>query len=142
LRANGFDLVDGQRSDTGELLAVEQQQRSGDAVGQIDGVVVQESGDLCPAFVAAAGGVAWGAAQGGDGEGFGVVSGGGPLQEVPDVVAGRPAGQVVLDVALPEVGQGDAPVGEPGQEADRGGDVGPGVLGVAAGPFGVLGSGS
>ena len=55
LRAFGFDLVEGDRDDPGQLLAVEQQQGAGDAVGELDGVVVQEPGDLRPAFVVGGG---------------------------------------------------------------------------------------
>ena len=108
----------------------------------LDGVVVQESGDLGPAFVAAGGGLAGGAARAWGREGVGVAAGGGPLQEVPHLVARRPAGQVGVDVALPDVGQGGSVVGEPGQEVDRGGDVEVGVPGVAAFSVGVFGGGT
>jgi hypothetical protein len=55
LRALSFDLVVGDRHDPGQVLAVEQQQCSGDPVGEFDGVVVQEPGDLGPPFVVVGG---------------------------------------------------------------------------------------
>ena len=64
-------------------------------------------------------------------------AGGGPLQEVAHPVAGRRlTGQVGVDVGLADLGQGGSVVGEPVQQADRGGDVDAGVAGVAAGPVG------
>ena len=122
-----------------ELLAVEQQQRSGDPVGGLDGVVVQESGDLRPAFVAAGGRRSGGAAQCGDVEAVGVTAGGGPVQEVPHLIARRPAREVGVDVALPDVGQGGPVIAEPAQQVDGGGDVDVSVAGVAAFSMGLFG---
>ena len=51
LRTLAADLLGGQGGDPGQVLAVEQQQGAGDPVGELEGVVVQESGDLGPACV-------------------------------------------------------------------------------------------
>lgn len=47
-------------------MAMERQLRSGDAVGDIDGVIVLESDDVCAAFVPVRGGRPCPAAQRGD----------------------------------------------------------------------------
>jgi hypothetical protein len=121
-------------------LAVEQQQGAGDAVGEVEGLVVQEPADLGLAFVA--GGGAGVAAGVGDRDRAGVYGASGRLQEVPHPVAGwRGVGQVGVDVGLPQVGQCAVPVGEPVQQVDRGVDVDAGVVVVGAGPVGVRGGG-
>jgi hypothetical protein len=51
LPALGSELVVGDRHDPGQVLVVEQQQRAGDPVGELDGPVLQEPGDLRPALV-------------------------------------------------------------------------------------------
>jgi hypothetical protein len=54
----------------------------------------------------------------GDLQGRALLAGGGPGQEVPDVVGGRAGGQLGLRVALTAGGQGEAVPAEPGQEGD------------------------
>jgi hypothetical protein len=91
-------------------LAVEQQQRSGDPVGEIDGVVVREPGEQRGSFGLAGGGASLSAA-GRDAQCLGVAASRGPVEEVADVVGGRAAaGQSEVDGVLVEIGQGGAAV--------------------------------
>src|SRR5947207_9273366 len=68
-----------------------------------------------------------------------VLAGGGPGQEVPDVVGGRAGGEPGLHVALTAGSQGEVMVPQPGQEGDYGEDLVPGAAGDGAGAGAGLG---
>jgi hypothetical protein len=53
------DLVAGDDGDAGELLGVEQHEAAGDAVGELEGVVVEQPGEDVPAGVGVGGGSGW-----------------------------------------------------------------------------------
>ena len=121
-------------SDPGQLLAVAQQQAAGDAVGQLQGVVVQEPGQEFPPLVGAGGRtVVTGA--GGHAQPVGVAVVGGPGEEVSDVGRGRTGGgEPGVQVARADLVQGGPAGAQPGQEGDGGADPDVRVPGVGAWP--------
>src|SRR5262249_60440874 len=70
------DLAGGHGGDPGQLLAVEQEQASGGAVGEVEGVVVQQPGGQGPALVLAGCGAAAAGRGGGRGHRAGPPGGG------------------------------------------------------------------
>ena len=137
------DLVGGHDGDPGQVLAVAEQEGAGDSVGDVKGVVVQESGDQCPALVGIGGGAGH-PAQWRHGQGGAVVVLGSPAQEVAGGVGGGSAAEPPVDVTLAAAGQRDALPVDPVQEPGGGEQLGAGIvgrgsaggvlLGAAAGP--------
>src|SRR5680860_14575 len=114
--------------DPGQLLAVAQQQGTGDSVGEFQGVVVQETGDQCPALISVEG-CSRRSREGRYEHRGAVVVFGGPAQEVPDGVAGGSVREPAVDVALTALGKRDASLIEPAQEAGGDEQLGAGVAG-------------
>ncbi len=123
-----LDLVSGHDRDAGQVLAVAEQERAGDTVGVVEGVVMQEAGQQRPAVVAVDGCPGRPAKCGHQQRGAVVVFGG-PAEEVPDRVAREPAGQPAVDVGLPGSAEGEPWLVEPVQEAAGGQELGAGVAG-------------
>jgi hypothetical protein len=94
------DLAGGHGGYPRQLLAVEQEQASGGAVGEVEGAVVQQAGGLCPAVVLAGGGAA-AVGRAGDVERRAVPAGGCPGEEVADLAGAGAGCQPVVDVGLP-----------------------------------------
>jgi hypothetical protein len=100
------DLVGGEMGDRGDALGIEQEQQPGDPVRDVEGVVVEETSGVVPAFL----GVVWagGALPPGraEGEAGGVSVGDGPPDEVGGLVGvAVSAGRPVVEVGLGAVGQ-------------------------------------
>ena len=132
-------LFGGHHRDPGQLLAIAQQQGAGDPVGDLEGVVVQEALDQGPALISVEG--CSGRSRDGRHEHDGaVVVFGGPAQEVPDGVTGWSVREPAVDVTVTAVGEGDATLMEPAQEAAGDDQLGAGVAG--RGPAGGVVAGS
>jgi len=98
------------------VLAEQEQQAAGGPVGEVEGRVAEQAVDEFPSL-AGVGRSASPALRAGDLQAQAVLAGGGPGQEVPDVVGGRAGGEPGLHVALTAGGQGEAMVSQPGQRA-------------------------
>lgn len=120
------------------MLAEQEQQAAGSPVGEVKGRVVQKAVNEFPSLAGVGRGACF-ALRPGDLQGQAVLAGGGPGQEVPDVVGGRAGGQPGLHVALTAGGQGEAVPAEPGQEGDHGQDLVPGAAGDDTGAGAGLG---
>ena len=97
-------LFGGHYRDPGQLLAVAEQEGAGDPVGELQGVVVVEAGDQGPARVGF-GGRSGRSPQGRHEQRGAVVVFGGPVEEVPNRVAGRALGKPGVDIALAALGR-------------------------------------
>ena len=121
-------LFGGHDGDPGQVLAVAHQQGTGDSVGELEGVVVQETSDQRPALISVEG--CSGRSRDGRHEHDGaVVVLGGPAQEGPDGVTGWSVREPAVDVTLTAVGQRDATLIEPAQETAGDEQLGAGVAG-------------
>jgi len=94
------------------VLAEQQEQAAGGAVGEVEGVVVQEAADEIPPLAGGSRG-AGPALRSGDVQLLAALAIGGPGQEVPDVVGGGAGGQPGFGVALAARGQGEVAAAEP-----------------------------
>ena len=94
-------VVNGQLDDVREGLSVEEDQQAGDAIFEIDGVVVEEFASSDPSVVLAGRRDVGLCADDGDGDVVGVAVVAGPEQELACVVAaGRAGGEILVDVSL------------------------------------------
>ncbi len=83
------DLAGGHGGDTRQLLAVEQEQAASGPVGEVEGVIVQQPGYLCPPLVlASSGAVVVGGGR--DVQVRAAAAGCGPEQEVSRLAGSRP----------------------------------------------------
>jgi hypothetical protein len=89
------DLAGGDGGDTRQLLAVEQEQAASGPVGEVEGVVVQQPGHLCPPLVLGGSGAVV-AGGGRDVQVRAVAAGCGPEQEVSRLAGSRPGAQLVV----------------------------------------------
>lgn len=123
--ASEVDVLDGEFTDGGDLLRVEDKQQSSDSVRGGQRVVVEEASCVRPAFLAVDGALWAGPADGAAGKAVGMAVLYGPADEVAGLVAvaeggiGHPAFQVGL-CADPK---GETFAGEPGEEVVGGVDV-------------------
>ncbi len=127
------DLAGGQGCDPGHVLARQQDQAPGDAVGGLEAVVVEQPGGLVPALLGAdrgSGVTRWAR----DVENVAVALPGGPGQEVAGVAGGGSGGKPAVNINLAAAGETAAAHGQPGKESSRGLDPQPGVGGVGARP--------
>ena len=135
------DLAGGHGGDTRQLLAVEQEQAASGPVGEVEGVIVQQPGYLCPPLVlGGSGAVVVGGGR--DVQVRAVAAGCGPEQEVSRLAGSRPGAQPQVNVSLRACGQAGAAVAEPGEQADRHADVVSRVSCASAVPVVVAGAGT
>lgn len=119
------DVVDGELADRGNLLRVEDQQQSSNAIRGGQRVVAEEASCVGPAFLAVDGALRAGPADGAASETVGMAMLYGPADEVAGLVAVAKSGigHPVFQVGLRAGAQAESRASEPGEEVVGRGDV-------------------
>ena len=121
----GGDLIDGDGDDAAELLAVEQDEASGDSVGQLESVVAQEACDDGPSDVVVERGTVLSPLAGHLERRRGVAVPRGPAEEVTDFGVGGTSGlEEALEAILGEIAEPLSSGIEPRQQGDGSVDAG------------------